>query len=224
MLSDTNFSENPTICVLGLGYVGLPLAVEFGKTYKTVGYELNEKRVQQLNQGIDITLELDERLLAEAKLLSFTFDVDEIKACDIYIVTVPTPIDKNKSPDLRPLMKASELLGKVLTFNNIVIYESTVYPGVTEEICAPILSEISNLQLNKDFYLGYSPERINPGDKGHRVSNIVKVTSGSTEEAAEYIDQLYASIITAGTFRASSIKVAEAAKVIENTQRDITSH
>ena len=221
MLSDTNFPENPTICVLGLGYVGLPLAVEFGKTYKTVGYEINEKRVQQLNQGIDITLELEERLLAEAKMLSFTFDVDEIKASDIYIVTVPTPIDKNKSPDLRPLIKASELLGKVLTFNNIVIYESTVYPGVTEEICAPILSEVSNLQLNKDFYLGYSPERINPGDKGHRVSNIVKVTSGSTEEAAEYIDQLYASIITAGTFRASSIKVAEAAKVIENTQRDI---
>jgi len=221
MGSNSIFPKNPIICVLGLGYVGLPLAVEFGKVYKTVGFEINEKRVQQLNQRIDITLELDEKLLGEAEMLSYTSDVDEIKACDIYIVTVPTPIDRNKNPDLQPLIKASELLGKVLKPDNIVIYESTVYPGVTEEICAPILSEVSNLQLNKDFYLGYSPERINPGDKNHRVSNIIKVTSGSTEEAAVYVDQLYSSIIDAGTFRASSIKVAEAAKVIENTQRDI---
>ena len=221
MNSNSIFPKNPLICVLGLGYVGLPLAVEFGKIYKTIGFEINENRVQQLNQGIDITLELDKASLGDAKMLSYTSDVDEIKDCDIYVVTVPTPIDKNKNPDLQPLIKASELLGKVINPYNIVIYESTVYPGVTEEICAPILSEVSNLQLNKDFYLGYSPERINPGDKNHRVSNIIKVTSGSTEEAAVYIDQLYSSIIDAGTFRASSIKVAEAAKVIENTQRDI---
>lgn len=221
MGSNSIFSKNPTICVLGLGYVGLPLAVEFGKVYKTIGFDINENRVQQLNQRIDITLELDKKSLGEAKMLSYTSDVDEIKTCDIYIVTVPTPIDRNKNPDLQPLVKASKLLGKVIKPNNIVIYESTVYPGVTEEICAPILSEVSNLDLNTDFYLGYSPERINPGDKNHRVSNIIKVTSGSTEEVAVYIDELYSSIINAGTFRASSIKVAEAAKVIENTQRDI---
>ena len=159
--------------------------------------------------------------LADAKMLSFTSDIDEIKECNIYIVTVPTPIDKNKNPDLQPLIKASEMLGKVINLNNIIIYESTVYPGVTEEICAPILSEVSNLRLNEDFYIGYSPERINPGDKNHRVSDIIKVTSGSTKESAHFIDQLYSSVIDAGTFMASSIKVAEAAKVIENTQRDI---
>lgn len=221
MVSTSIFPKNPKICVLGLGYVGLPLAVEFGKVYKTVGFEINENRVQQLNQRIDITLEVDEELLGEAKMLSYTSDVNKIKTCDVYIVTVPTPIDINKNPDLQPLIKASKLLGKVIRPQNIVIYESTVYPGVTEEICAPILSKASNLELNKDFYLGYSPERINPGDKNHRVSNITKVTSGSTEEVSVYIDKLYSSIITAGTFRASSIKVAEAAKVIENTQRDI---
>jgi len=221
MSSNLIFPKNPLICVLGLGYVGLPLAVEFGKVYKTVGFEINENRVQQLKQGIDTTLEVDKISLGEAKKLSFTYDINEIKECDIYIVTVPTPIDKNKNPDLQPLIKASELLGKVITRKNIVIYESTVYPGVTEEICSPILSEISNLQLNEDFYLGYSPERINPGDKNHRVSDIVKITSGSTRESAQFIDQLYSSPIDAGTFKVSSIKVAEAAKVIENTQRDI---
>jgi UDP-N-acetyl-D-glucosamine/UDP-N-acetyl-D-galactosamine dehydrogenase len=221
MSSNLILPKNPLICVLGLGYVGLPLAVEFGKVYKTVGFEINETRVQQLNQGIDKTFEIDKTSLGDAKMLSYTSDINEIKGCDVYIVTVPTPIDKNKNPDLQPLIKASKLLGKVINRHSIVIYESTVYPGVTEEICAPILSKVSNLQLNKDFYLGYSPERINPGDKNHRVSDIIKVTSGSTEDAAFYIDQLYSSIIKAGTFRASSIKVAEAAKVIENTQRDI---
>jgi UDP-N-acetyl-D-glucosamine/UDP-N-acetyl-D-galactosamine dehydrogenase len=221
MSSNLIFPETPKICVLGLGYVGLPLAVEFGKLYKTIGFEINETRVKQLNNGIDITLELDEKSLDEAKMLSYTSDVNVINTCDIYIVTVPTPINSNKNPDLQPLIKASELLGNIIKPNNIVIFESTVYPGVTEEICSPILSQISNLQLNKDFYLGYSPERINPGDKNHRVSDIMKVTSGSNEEVANYIDQLYSSIISAGTFRASSIRVAEAAKVIENTQRDI---
>jgi len=221
MSSNLIFPKNPFICILGLGYVGLPLAAEFGKAYKTVGFEINENRVQQLNQGIDTTLEIDKMSLADAKMLSFTSDIDEIKECNIYIVTVPTPIDKNKNPDLQPLIKASEMLGKVINLNNIIIYESTVYPGVTEEICAPILSEVSNLRLNEDFYIGYSPERINPGDKNHRVSDIIKVTSGSTKESAHFIDQLYSSVIDAGTFMASSIKVAEAAKVIENTQRDI---
>jgi UDP-N-acetyl-D-glucosamine/UDP-N-acetyl-D-galactosamine dehydrogenase len=221
MQSNQIFPEHPVICVIGLGYVGLPLAVEFGKIYKTVGYEINKKRIHQLNKGTDITLELDRGSLADAEKLSYTYDIGKIRPCDIYIVTVPTPIDKNKKPDLQPLIRASELIGSVLAPNNIVIYESTVYPGVTEEVCAPILSKISNLTMNQDFFLGYSPERINPGDKQHSVSNITKVTSGSTEETAIYIDQLYSSIITAGTFRASSIKVAEAAKVIENTQRDI---
>ena len=209
------------MCVLGLGYVGLRLAVEFGKVYKSVGFERNENRVQQLKQGIDTTLEVDKISLGEAKKLSFTYDINEIKECDIYVVTVPTPIDKNKNPDLQPLIKASELLGKVINRQNIVIYESTVYPGVTEEICSPILSEISNLQLNEDFYLGYSPERINPGDKNHRVSDIVKITSGSTRESAQFIDQLYSSIIVAVIFKVSSIQVAEAAMVIEITLRDI---
>ena len=221
MLSNQSLPKNPRICIIGLGYVGLPLAVEFGKSYQTIGFEINIERVEELQKGIDATLEVDAELLQQAKKLSYTYNIEDIKRSDVYIVTVPTPIDKHKNPDLTPLIKASELLGKVLKPNNIVIYESTVYPGATEEICAPILSKVSGLILNEDFYLGYSPERINPGDKEHRVTNIIKVTSGSTDEVAEYVDKLYQSIITAGTYKASSIKVAEAAKVIENTQRDI---
>ena len=221
MLKNQLLPKNPRICIIGLGYVGLPLAVEFGKSYQTIGFEINIERVEELQKGIDATLEVDAELLQQAKKLSYTYNIEDIKRSDVYIVTVPTPIDKHKNPDLTPLIKASELLGKVLKPNNIVIYESTVYPGVTEDICAPILSKVSGLILNKDFYLGYSPERINPGDKEHRVTNIIKVTSGSTDEVAEYVDKLYQSIITAGTYKASSIKVAEAAKVIENTQRDI---
>ncbi|MDA9550271.1 nucleotide sugar dehydrogenase, partial [bacterium] len=221
MFSNLSLSSNPTICVIGLGYVGLPLAVEFGKSYKTIGFEINEKRVNELRENEDSTLEVEKEVLLEAKHLLYTSDIDDIKICDVYIVTVPTPIDKHKNPDLTPLKRASELIGKVLSQNNIIIYESTVYPGVTEDICAPILVEQSGLILNKDFFLGYSPERINPGDKQHRVTNILKITSGSTDEAANYIDKLYQSIIVAGTYKASSIRVAEAAKVIENTQRDI---
>ena len=221
MLSNQSLPKNPRICIIGLGYVGLPLAVEFGKSYQTIGFEINIERVEELQKGIDATLEVDAELLQQAKNLSYTYNIEDIKKSDVYVVTVPTPIDKHKNPDLTPLIKASELLGKVLKPNNIVIYESTVYPGATEEICGPILSKVSGLILNKGFYLGYSPERINPGDKVHRVTNIIKVTSGSTDEVAEYVDKLYQSIITAGTYKASSIKVAEAAKVIENTQRDI---
>jgi UDP-N-acetyl-D-glucosamine/UDP-N-acetyl-D-galactosamine dehydrogenase len=221
MLQRNFLPKNPTICIVGLGYVGLPLAVEFGKSYQTIGFEINAGRVKELQKGIDSTLEVEAELLQKAKKLTYTYDVDDIRAADVYILTVPTPIDKHKNPDLTPLIKASELIGVVLKPNNIVIFESTVYPGATEEICAPILSKVSGLILNKDFYLGYSPERINPGDKEHRVTNIIKVTAGSTDEVAEYVDKLYQSIITVGTYKASSIKVAEAAKVIENTQRDI---
>jgi UDP-N-acetyl-D-galactosamine dehydrogenase len=221
MLHKSSLPKNPKICIIGLGYVGLPLAVEFSKLYQTTGFDVNIKRIEELKRGLDTTLEVDAGLLKKTKKLSFTYNVEDIKIYDVYIVTVPTPIDKHKNPDLTPLIKASELIGKVLKPNNIVIYESTVYPGATEEICLPILSKVSSLTLNKDFYLGYSPERINPGDKEHRVTNIVKVTSGSTDEASEFIDKLYKSIIIAGTYKASSIKVAEAAKVIENTQRDI---
>ena len=221
MLHKSSLPKNPKICIIGLGYVGLPLAVEFGKLYQTIGFDVNIKRVEELKRGLDTTLEVDAGLLKKTKKLSYTYNVEDIKIYDVYIVTVPTPIDKHKNPDLKPLIKASELIGKVLKPNNIVIYESTVYPGATEEICLPILSKVSSLTLNKDFYLGYSPERINPGDKEHRVTNIVKVTSGSTDEVSEFVDKLYKSIIIAGTYKASSIKVAEAAKVIENTQRDI---
>ena len=221
MLSNQSLPKEPKICIVGLGYVGLPLAVEFGKSYQTIGFDTKIQRVEELQQGIDSTLEVEAELLKQTKRLTYTHNIEDIKTSDVYIVTVPTPIDKHKNPDLSPLIQASELLGKVLSFNNIVIYESTVFPGATEEICAPILSRVSELTLNKDFYLGYSPERINPGDKEHRVANITKVTSGSTDEAAEYVDKLYKSIITAGTYKAPSIKVAEAAKVIENTQRDI---
>ncbi len=207
--------------MIGLGYVGLPLAVEFGRKYPTVGFDINQHRIQELRSGRDHTLEVSEEELADAKLLTYSADLQDIADCSVYIVTVPTPINEHKQPDLTPLQKASELLGKVIKAGDIVIYESTVYPGATEEVCVPILEKVSSLAFNRDFYVGYSPERINPGDKQHRVTNILKVTSGSTPEIAEKIDALYKSIITAGTHKASSIKVAEAAKVIENTQRDV---
>jgi len=213
--------ENTKIAMIGLGYVGLPLAVEFGKKYTTVGFDINRPRIDELKSGHDHTLEVSDEELAEADKLSYTADIEDIKSCNIYIVTVPTPINEYKQPDLSPLEKASALLGKVIKKNDIVIYESTVYPGATEEVCIPILEQVSGLKFNENFYVGYSPERINPGDKEHRVTNILKVTSGSTPAIAEQVDQLYKSIITAGTHKASSIKVAEAAKVIENTQRDV---
>jgi UDP-N-acetyl-D-galactosamine dehydrogenase len=215
------FASNPTLCIIGLGYVGLPLAVEFGKKINTLGFDINQQRIDELNQGTDHTLEISTDELREAKLLRFTADSEDIKNCDVYIVTVPTPINDSKQPDLTPLEKASALLGRVIGKNSIVIFESTVYPGCTEEVCVPIIEQGSGLVFNRDFYAGYSPERINPGDKQHRVHNITKVTSGSTPEVAEYVDQLYRKIVVVGTHKASSIKVAEAAKVIENTQRDI---
>lgn len=213
--------RQPTICVVGQGYVGLPLAVEFGKQYPTIGFDIKQARIRELQDGKDSTLECSTEELAEATQLSFTDQVEDIRDANVYIVTVPTPIDRYKTPNLTPLIKASEMLGKVVKKGDYVIYESTVYPGATEEDCIPLIEQTSGLKLNVDFFAGYSPERINPGDKEHRVTNILKVTSGSTPEAADYIDQLYASIITAGTHKASSIRVAEAAKVIENTQRDV---
>ena len=214
-------AKDTRIAVIGLGYVGLPLAVEFGKRYLTTGFDINRSRIAALISGHDSTLEVDTAALESAAHLSYTTDVDKLKTCNIYIVTVPTPIDIHKRPDLSLLEKASETVGKVLSKDDIVIYESTVYPGATEEVCVPILEKHSGLTFNKNFYCGYSPERINPGDKEHRVTTIKKVTSGSTLEIADKVDALYRSIITAGTHKASSIKVAEAAKVIENTQRDI---
>ena len=214
-------AKDTRIAIIGLGYVGLPLAVEFGKRYLTTGFDINRSRIAALISGHDSTLEVDTAALESAAHLSYTTDVDKLKTCNIYIVTVPTPIDIHKRPDLSPLEKASETVGKVLSKDDIVIYESTVYPGATEEVCVPILEKHSGLTFNKNFYCGYSPERINPGDKEHRVTTIKKVTSGSTLEIADKVDALYRSIITAGTHKASSIKVAEAAKVIENTQRDI---
>jgi len=209
------------IGMIGLGYVGLPLAVEFGRKYPTVGFDINRHRIEELRAGRDHTLEVSEEELAAATKLTYSADLQDIADCSIYIVTVPTPINEHKQPDLTPLEKASDLLGKVIKHGDIVVYESTVYPGATEEVCVPILERVSGLKFNQDFYVGYSPERINPGDKLHRVTNILKVTSGSTPEVAEKVDALYKSIITAGTHKASSIKVAEAAKVIENTQRDV---
>ncbi len=213
--------NNIKIGMIGLGYVGLPLAVEFGRKFPTVGFDINPHRVEELRTGHDHTLEVSSEELALATQLSYTANLQDIAACNVYIVTVPTPINEHKQPDLTPLQKASETLGKVLKKDDIVIYESTVYPGATEEVCVPILEKGSGLTFNTDFFVGYSPERINPGDKEHRVTNILKVTSGSTPEIAEKVDQLYKSIITAGTHKASSLKVAEAAKVIENTQRDV---
>jgi UDP-N-acetyl-D-galactosamine dehydrogenase len=213
--------EDSKIAVIGLGYVGLPLAVEFGKYFDTVGFDINESRIRELESGHDSTLEVTPEEMRSAKRLSFTADLDNLNDCSVYIVTVPTPIDSAKRPDLGALRSASRTVGQVLSAGEIVIYESTVYPGATEEDCAPILAEVSGLKVNKDFYLGYSPERINPGDKAHRVTDILKVTSGSTAEAADFVDNLYKKVIKAGTYRASSIRVAEAAKVIENTQRDV---
>jgi UDP-N-acetyl-D-galactosamine dehydrogenase len=209
------------IALIGLGYVGLPLAVEFGKKYEVIGFDINQARVDELKRGEDSTLEAEPQELALASQLSFTTDPEDIRDCKFFIVTVPTPIDKHKRPDLTPLEKSSSAVGKLLKQGDVVIYESTVYPGATEEVCVPILEAESGLVFNQDFYCGYSPERINPGDKEHRVTTIRKVTSGSTPEVADKVDALYGSIITAGTHKASSIKVAEAAKVIENTQRDV---
>ena len=213
--------SNARIAVIGLGYVGLPLAVEFGRHFPTLGFDINAERIQELSSGRDRTLEVDSTELASAPLLRYASDTAQLEGYNTYIVTVPTPIDEHKRPDLTPLHRASELLGTVVKKGDMVIYESTVYPGCTEEDCIPIIERASGLRYNTDFFAGYSPERINPGDKQHRVTGIVKVTSGSTPEAAEYVDGLYRTIITAGTHRASSIKVAEAAKVIENTQRDV---
>ncbi|GJK84146.1 TPA: Vi polysaccharide biosynthesis UDP-N-acetylglucosamine C-6 dehydrogenase TviB [Citrobacter amalonaticus] len=213
--------ENYKIGIIGLGYVGLPLAVEFGKKIKTLGFDINEKRIKELSAGNDFTLECSSKELAEAYYLQYSCDYKELAACNVFIVTVPTPIDEYKQPDLTPLIKASETLGKIIKKDDIIVYESTVYPGATEEVCIPVIEKISGLVFNTDFFAGYSPERINPGDKEHRVTNIKKVTSGSTPEIAEIVDKLYGTIITAGTHKASSIRVAEAAKVIENTQRDL---
>ena len=216
--------NNKKIAVIGLGYVGLPLAVEFGKKYSTVGFDINTIRVESLKKGIDNTLEVDSNVLSTTLsngMFSVTSNIHDIKDCNFFIVTVPTPTDKNNRPVLTPLIKASETVGSVLKNGDIVVYESTVYPGVTEEECVPVLEKISGLKYNFDFFAGYSPERINPGDKEHTVTKILKVTSGSTPEIAEIVDSMYRSIIIAGTHKASSIKVAEAAKVIENSQRDI---
>jgi UDP-N-acetyl-D-galactosamine dehydrogenase len=209
------------LAVIGLGYVGLPLAVEFGRKRPVVGFDINPRRIDELKAGNDFTLETTQDDLAAAEHLSYTTSIDDLRACNVYIVTVPTPIDEYKRPDLTPLIKASESVGKVLKRGDVVIYESTVYPGCTEEDCVPVLEKHSGLKFNQDFYCGYSPERINPGDKEHRLTNIKKVTSGSTPEIADLVDALYNEIIIVGTHRAETIKVAEAAKVIENTQRDL---
>jgi UDP-N-acetyl-D-glucosamine/UDP-N-acetyl-D-galactosamine dehydrogenase len=218
MLTDL---KNARIAVIGLGYVGLPLAVEFGKKRAVIGFDINTARIAALKAGKDSTLEVSTEEFAEAKHLSFSSTMSELSVCNTYIVTVPTPIDEHKQPDLTPLIRASETIGQVLKRGDVVIYESTVYPGATEEDCVPILEKKSGLKFNVDFFAGYSPERINPGDKQHRLPNIRKVTSGSTPEAADFVNDLYSEIITAGTFKAESIRVAEAAKVIENTQRDL---
>ena len=213
--------KNIKIAVIGLGYVGLPLAVEFGKHLPVVGFDINTSRIAALRAGTDHTLEVSDEELTQASHLSYSSDTQALKNCNFFIVTVPTPIDDYKQPDLTPLIKASEAIGSLLEKDDIVVYESTVYPGATEEVCIPMLEKVSGLTFNQDFYAGYSPERINPGDKEHRVTNILKVTAGSTPEVADFVDQVYNLIITAGTHKAASIKVAEAAKVIENTQRDV---
>ena len=209
------------IAVIGVGYVGLPLAVEFGKQHSVVGFDLNTSRIAALMAGTDHTLQFSDEQLAVAIHLRYSSDIQTLKDCNFFIVTVPTPIDSSKQPDLTPLITASKAIGSLLKKDDIVVYESTVYPGATEEVCVPVLEEVSGLILNQDFYAGYSPERINPGDKEHRVTNILKVTAGSTPEVADFIDEVYNLIITAGTHKAPSIRVAEAAKVIENTQRDV---
>src|SRR3984885_683349 len=209
------------IGIVGLGYVGLPLAVEFGKHYETIGFDVKAERIAQLGRGRDVTPEVPRAELKAARRLSFTTDLKRLRSCQVFIVTVPTPIDDYKRPDLTALRRASETVGAVMRRGAVVVYESTVYPGCTEEICVPILEKVSGMKFNRDFYAGYSPERINPGDKQHRLTTIRKVTSGSTPEVAEFVDRLYGSIVTAGTHRASSIRVAEAAQVIQNTQRDV---
>lgn len=220
-MTDLKNIKSTKVAVIGLGYVGLPLAVEFGKHFETRGFDINASRIAELKAGYDSTLEVSGQELADAEKFSCTANLDDLKDCNVYIVTVPTPIDSANRPDLSALQSASRAVGKVLSSGDFVIYESTVYPGATEQDCAPILEEVSGMKVNQDFFLGYSPERINPGDKAHRITDILKVTSGSTEEAAEFIDALYKQVIRAGTYRASSIQVAEAAKVIENTQRDV---
>lgn len=214
-------TSNIRIGVIGLGYVGLPLAVEFSKKYQVAGFDIDNGRISDLNSGYDSTHELTKSELSLAKQLIYTNDVSVLEDCNVYIVTVPTPIDEHRQPDFKPLIKASELIGSVISSNDVIIYESTVFPGATEELCVPVLERASGLVYNNDFFVGYSPERINPGDKKHRLPDIVKVTSGSNEETAIFVDNLYRSIIIAGTHCAPSIKVAEAAKVIENTQRDV---
>ena len=213
--------EQLKIAIIGLGYVGLPLAVEFGKKVSVVGFDIYQKRIDELQSGQDHTLEVNAEELKEARYLRYTTQLEDLKNCNFFIVTVPTPIDDFKQPDLTPLVKASTSIGQVLKKGDIVVYESTVYPGATEEVCIPVLEKMSGLKFNSDFFAGYSPERINPGDKNRHVTNILKITSGSTAEVTDYIDQVYNLIIAAGTYKAPSIKVAEAAKVIENTQRDV---
>lgn len=213
--------NNVQIGIIGLGYVGLPLAVEFGKQFSTLGFDINQDRVDELRGGTDSTLECSSEELASASQLVFTTDIQQLSACSVYIVTVPTPVDSSNRPDLTPLIKASETVGQVIKKGDVVIYESTVYPGATEEDCIPVVEKVSGLTFNEDFFAGYSPERINPGDKVRRLTNIVKITSGSTPDAADFVDSLYRSILTVETHKAPSIKVAEAAKVIENTQRDV---
>lgn len=213
--------KNSRVAIIGLGYVGLPLAVEFGKKFETIGFDINQLRVKELLNGSDSTMEVTNDQLKDSTNLHFSTNIADIENCNIFIVTVPTPIDRHKNPNLNPLIEASKTVGSVLKKEDIVIYESTVYPGATEEICIPVLEQESCLEFNEDFYCGYSPERINPGDKEHSITTIMKVTSGSTPQIASKVDELYQSIITAGTYKAESIKVAEAAKVIENTQRDI---
>ncbi len=213
--------KNLKIGVIGLGYVGLPLAVELDRHFSTIGFDVNEGRIAELNAGHDSTLEVDDDDLKNSGELSFTTDATDLAACNFFIVTVPTPIDRHKRPDLEPLISASETVGKVMRKGSIVVFESTVYPGATEEVCVPHLEKASGLKLNEDFFVGYSPERVNPGDKTHRLPDIIKITAGSTPETAEFVDSVYRTIITAGTHKTSSIRVAEAAKVIENTQRDV---
>ncbi len=207
--------------IVGLGYVGLPLALEFAKKKLVIGFDINKKRIKELNSGIDKNLEFKRKELQNSKKLNFTSNEEDLKSVNCFIITAPTPIDKQKKPNLKPLIKASEIVGKIIKNEDLIIYESTVYPGCVEEMCVPVLEKFSGLKFNKDFFCGYSPERINPGDKKHTISNIKKITSGSTREVADLVDNLYNEIITAGTYKASSIKVAEAAKVIENTQRDL---
>jgi UDP-N-acetyl-D-galactosamine dehydrogenase len=216
-----NTTKDIKLGIIGLGYVGLPLALEFAKNRKVIGFDIKKKRIEELNSGIDKNLESSKEEFQNSKQLNFTSNDEDLKQANCFIITVPTPIDELKKPDLQPLLQASEMIGKIIKEGNLIIYESTVYPGCTEEVCVPILEKFSNLKFNRDFFCGYSPERINPGDKKHTISNIKKITSGSTPKILDLIDSLYNEIITAGTHRASSIKVAEAAKVIENTQRDI---